>query len=63
MCMFVCADSVLVHRLTYDSLMTSCPHITSLTTPHSEGWQEQRRKEEEGAKQQRNPQDAPEGNL
>lgn len=33
MCMFICADSVLVHKLSSDSLMTSCPHITSLAVP------------------------------
>lgn len=45
MCMFIHADSVLVHRLSSDSLMTSCPHITSLS--HSEGRQNQGQGEEE----------------
>lgn len=42
--MFICADSVLVHRLSSDSLMTSCPHIT---IPHSERQQKHRMEEEE----------------
>lgn len=53
MCMFICADSVLVHRLPSDSLMTSCPHITSLAVPSLKGsrggGRRKRRKEEEGA--------------
>lgn len=46
-CMFIHADSVLVHRLSSDSLMTSCPHITSLS--QSEGqWNQRHREEQEG---------------
>lgn len=52
MCMFIRADSVLVHRPSSDSLMTSCPHITSLTVPILNGGRSRgrrkKRKEEEG---------------
>lgn len=44
MFMFICADSVLVHRPSSDSLMTSCSHIT---IPHSERQQKHRMEEEE----------------
>ncbi len=53
MCMFIRADSVLVHRLSSDRLMTSCPQITSLTVPilkggRSRGRRKNRKKEEGG---------------
>ncbi len=54
MCMFLCADSVLAHRLPSDSLITSCPHITSLTVAILRGSRSRGRRKmlkEEGAKQ------------
>lgn len=45
MFIFICADSVWVHRQSPDSLMTSCPHISSLTAPLF--WRQKHRVEEE----------------